>query len=270
MVRDVPHYRRDAILEGLRAADFQIVPNIRDPRPGDAVVVWNRYSHYETEAQRFERAGAAVLVVENGYLGHHYNDYAKAYTADGEQLYSLALNNHNGAGQWWTGGRTRWRCQGIELKPWRETGEHVLVLAARGIGPVGVAQPRDWPQRAVERLRVMTKRPVRLRAHPGNKPAKKPLEADLEDAWCAVTWGSGAALKAICAGVPVFYDFTRWIGRHCADTLNRGVETPLRSEELREYMLDRLAWAQHRVSEIATGEPFRRLMEVYEQRAKAA
>jgi hypothetical protein len=205
-----------------------------------------------------------VIVMENGYIGHHADEYAKPYTADGEQLYSLALNYHNGAGSWPIGEPGRWRLQGIEVKPWRKDGDHVLVLPQRGIGPVGMAMPREWPQKAVERLRTMTKRPVRLRAHPGNVSAKKPLEDDLEGAWCAMTWGSGAALKAICAGVPVFYEFTRWIGRHSADTLNRGVEAPLRNDELREYMLDRLAWAQWTISEIATGEPIRKLMQLYE------
>ena len=39
----------------------------------------------------------------------------------------------------------------------------------------------------------------------------------------------------------------------------------------RERMLDRVAWAQWDTREIASGEPFRRLMAIYQaERAKAA
>ena len=137
MVREAPHYRRDAILKGLKEAGLEIVPKLDRPKPGDLVVVWNRYGNYETEALRFEAAGAAVIVMENGYLGHREDEFRKLFSTNGEQLYAMALDHHNGAGRWYVGERGRWREQGIEVKPWRETGEHILVLAAA----------RDWASR---------------------------------------------------------------------------------------------------------------------------
>ena len=84
-----------------------------------------------------------------------------------------------------------------------------------------------------------------------------------------VTWASGGALKALCAGVPVFYDFPQWIGRLCCLPMEWGdkvtgsalLEYPLKGP--REAMLDRLAWAQWDVQEIASGNPFRLLMMLY-------
>lgn len=276
MVREAPHYRRDACLFGLKEAGFEIVPESERPKhrpkPGDLVVVWNRYGAYESEALRFEAAGAAVIVMENGYLGHTEDEYRKVFAANGEQLYAMALWHHNGAGQWWIGEPSRWREQGIEVKPWRADGEHVLVLPQRGIGPPGVAMPAGWTEKAVARLGTLTKRKVRVRAHPGNNATQRPLESDLANAWCVVTWASGGALKALCAGIPVFYDFPKWIGEPAAKLLqDANIEWPRDSDHAREYMLDRLAWAQHTVSDIASGEPFQRLMALYHDgRAKAA
>ena len=279
LVREAPHYRRDACLAGLKAAGFEIVPEVdrpkHRPKPDDLVVVWNRYGAYESEALRFEAAGAAVIVMENGYLGHREDEFRKLFAANGEQLYAMALDHHNGAGRWYVGEPGRWREQGITVQPWRTDGEHILVLPQRGIGPPGVAMPAGWPERTVARLRTLTKRKVVLRPHPGNNATQRPLEADLEGAWCVVTWASGGALKALCAGVPVFNDFDRWIGNDAALPLT--FETPIdaripnTNDASREAMLDRLAWAQCDVAEISTGEPFRRLMAIYEaERAKAA
>jgi hypothetical protein len=270
LVREAPHYRRNAFLDGLRAAGFQITNAIGDPRPGDVLVIWNRYTVNDITATRFEKAGAAVFVTENGYLGHHYDDYAKPFHQNGEQLFALALGHHNGAGQWHVGGPGRWREQGLTTAPWRRAGDHVLVLPQRGIGPLNVAMPAEWPAKAVQRLKAMTARPVRVRPHPGNAPAKKPLAADLGHAWCVVTWGSGAALKAICAGVPCFSDFPHWIGNPATFDLGQDIEQPLTDDWAREHMLDRLAWAQWDLGEIASGEPFGRLMAIYQEQRKAA
>ena len=137
LIREAPTYRRDASLNGLKAAGFQIMPHGHKPTPGDLLVIWNRYAHYEAEALRFEAAGAAVIVMENGYLGHHEDEYRKSFAVNGEQLYAMALWHHNGAGRWPVGAPGRWREQGITVQPWRKNGEHILVLPQRGFGPAG-------------------------------------------------------------------------------------------------------------------------------------
>lgn len=269
-IRPAPHYRSDAFQVGLRAAGFRLMSHVHDVGPNDLLVIWNRYGYEEDLALAWERAGAAVVIAENGYIGHHENAYAKPYTVSGDQLYALALNYHNGAGRWWVRAPGRWREQGIEVQPWRSDGDHIVVLGQRGIGPAGVAMAGDWVQKACQRLQEFTRRPIRVRAHPGNYPATTPLLSDLRGAWAVVTWGSGAALKAICAGIPAFAEFDRWIGMPCAKRGIEHLETPLCHDGARELMLDRLAWSQWTVDEISSGEPFRRLMSLHERGAAAA
>jgi hypothetical protein len=80
----------------------------------------------------------------------------------------------------------------------------------------------------------------------------------LADCFAAVTWGSGAAIKAIIAGVPVFHEFSRWIGAPAAKFGAANLEQPFVGDRL--PMLRRLAYAQWSVAEIERGEPFALLL----------
>lgn len=247
LLRDGPPYRLDAFIRGLQALKYAIARSEQPkPGPGDVLVVWNRFSVYEAVARRYEAAGATVLVTENGYIG--VDEF-------GHHLFALSQSHHNGAGKWHCGVEDRWAMLGIGLTPWRR-GEDVLVLPQRGVGPKGVAMPRDWEADVVARLRKITKRNIRVRPHPGKD--KKPLEPDFRNVHAAVTWGSGAAIKAIVAGIPVFHEMPAWIGAPAAKGSIQELERPFLEDRL--PMLRRLAWAQWDVSEISSGKAFRCLL----------
>lgn len=237
-----PHYRLQVYAAGFEAHGYRVV-NDRNYRPdsSDVLLIWNRNPSHERTAKAYEAAGAIILVTENGYIG---------------KTKALARTHHAGAGEWHTGEEDRWSRLGIEVKPWRETGKHLLVLPQRSIGEPGIAMPRNWERSVSDRLRRMTDRPVLVRKHPG-KNATVPLEDDLRDAWAAVTWASGAGIKAICAGVPVFHDLKNWIGAPAATTVF-DIENPYLGD--RSAMLHRLAWAQWAWSEIADGTAFGHLL----------
>ena len=65
-------------------------------------------------------------------------------------------------------------------------------------------------------VRTMTKRPVAFRRHPGQRGNPEP---DFSNVWACVTWGSGAGIKALAAGIPVFNCFEHWIGKTAATPL---------------------------------------------------
>jgi hypothetical protein len=247
-IRDLPPYRRYAFENGLRRCGFEVSDRlVAPPRSGDVLVMWNRYGSLEAEAKRFESAGAAVIVAENSYIGD---------PRDERKIYALAKSHHNGAGTWKQGEKDRFSDLEVDIFPWRDGGEHILVLPQRGIGPKGVAMPSDWVVTVQERLRKLTKRPVRARIHPGvHRP---PLEPDFDGCHAAVTWGSGAAIKAIAAGVPVFHEFDRWIGAPAAKFGLDDLENPFLGDRM--PMFRRLAYAQWAVEEIESGEAFKWLL----------
>lgn len=221
--------RRHAFVKGLEKLGYEIVEQIpSDPPKGSIFVTWNRINGADYAARQFEAKGLPVLVAENASWG---NDFA------GKRWYSLALNFHNTAGQFSVGSSERWDTLGVELAPWRVTGGETVLLPQRGIGPVEVAMPKGW----------QGGRKGRVRAHPGTRDCLS-LENDLAKAGKVVTWGSGAAIKALVWGIQVESHMPRWIGEQ--DNTDEG----------RLSMFRRLAWAQWTLEEISSGEPFKRLL----------
>lgn len=251
LLKDTPHYRRDAFCKGLSALGYRVLTeDPGDPKPDDLLVIWNRYGPSKKSVGPYEAAGATVIVTENGFVGEH----------DGKRLYQVALNWHNGAGVWPVRSEDRWSSLGIELKSWRKSGSKILVLPQRIVGTDGVAMPCDasvWADKVKAELRRHTDRKVVVRLHPGNiKPVPVP---DWTDVHAVVTWGSTAGIKAIIAGVPVFHMMPKWIGALAAKFGVEDIETPWMGDRL--PMLHRMSHAQWTVDEIASGEPFRRVLE---------
>lgn len=253
LIRTSPHYRHEAFVAGLRRAGYAVTQGFPDRgAPGDVMVIWNRYGIYERNAERFEGQGGTVLVAENGYWGKD---------AGGVQYYALARRGHNGSGWWPDGGRERLDRLGIELKPWRADGGHILICAQRGIGSRTMASPMDWHNTAARRLRALTKREIVVRPHPEDvnlRGAKlPPLEEQMRGAWAVVVWSSTSGVKALLEGIPVLYDAPHWICSGAAARLD-SVKAPFLGDRL--PALQRMAWAQWTVAEIASGEPFRLLV----------
>lgn len=241
------HYRATEFGRGLERHGFAVstVPQ-RHPKPSDLLILWNRTRAHERTARAYEQAGARVLIAENGYLDR----------LGGEKFYSLALGHHNGVGRWFVGDEARFQ---IADEP-QPRGDHVLVLPQRGIGENGVAMPLDWPKRIRERVARITKRPVIIRRHPGlHHPSRiVPLEDDLARAWCVVTWASGAAIKAIRAGIPCFYDLDGWIANCAATRLADQLEQCDTADS--GELWRRVSWAIWTMAEIECGEAFDRLL----------
>jgi hypothetical protein len=218
--------------------------------PGDLLVTWNRNGGHDAIAAGCERRGAKVMVVENGYIGTD---------AHSNKLYAMALGQHNGAGKWTVGKEDRWSNLGIALQPWRSKGAFILLVPQRGIGSPSVRMQPSWLTQTTAKLERMTERPVVLRRHPGVLRHHKPIEPEFQNCWAVVTWASGGGIKAIVCGIPVFYGLENWIGAPAGLPFEGAdLETPFLGDRL--PMLQRMAWAQWKVDEIASGAAFACLM----------
>jgi hypothetical protein len=246
LIREALHYRRESFCLGLRQAGYDVVRSLTKPEPDDVLVIWQRYGFYDEEAKRFESRGARVLVAENAYLGKDWM---------GDTWFALAEGHHAGAGRWRQLDNARWDDLNVQLEPWRIGGIETIILAQRGIGEKGVASPPLWAENTRVRLKT-----GRIRGHPGNKDPEVPLVDDLRKAQSVVTWASSAALRALVMGIPVWYEFPKWIGADAAKQVLQFGTEPLRNDQLRLQMFRRLIWAQWRISEIRSGFAFRTLL----------
>jgi hypothetical protein len=189
-IRDSTNYHHSAWVNGLLANGYSMCDRIDRPEPDDVLLLWNRNARDEPDARNFEKHGATVLVAENGYMGKWWN---------GHKWFALSVGHHNGAG-WIPDLPDRWNRYGFEFPAWKTDGTELVFLPQRGIGEHGIAMQKGWNP------------PVncRTRPHPGINPCVE-LPEDLKNARAVLTWGSGAAIKAIANGVPCFHGFREWI-----------------------------------------------------------
>lgn len=252
LIREQPHYRRDAFVAGLEAAGWPV--ECRNPGtfgPDDMVVIWNRYGRFATAAEACEGAGGKALIVENGYMGRDQKDL---------QFYAIAEGGHMGSGRWHVGGPERWEALGFELAPWRKDGGHVLVCAQRGIGSPLMASPPGWHDKAAAELATYTSREIRVRLHPKDKrnpsPAGGPsLADDLAGAWVCVVWSSASAIQALVAGIPAIHAAPHHVAALAMGNRLAQVEDPPMGDRVPGLVA--MAWAQWSVDEIGAGAPFR-------------
>lgn len=235
-IRREPYYRLDSITAGMRRLGYEIVS--RAPAaPGNVLVLWNRKAgRDDADATAMERAGGKVLVIENGYI----------QKVD-KSMYAVSLSEHHTGGP--VGDTDRFSALGFELQPMRPV-LHVgvtLVCGQRGIGSPHMASPPQWAEKKAAELRRYSE-VVRVRPHPGNTAPRVPLQDDLRDVDCVHVWSSNAGVLALVLGYSVTSWAPHWI---CQDWFTRG----------RKAALQLMAWSQWSPAEIATGEPFARLLQ---------
>ena len=150
----------------------------------------------------------------------------------------------------------------MSLQPYRTTGNHILLCLQRDGGwSMGGGSVVTWALETIVELRKYSDRPIRVRAHPGDKRGPKHLERlwklcqgrqitgigfsqaasslldDLRDCWAMVNHNSSPAVGAAIQGIPIFVtDPDRSQCRDIANTKLRLIETPA--------MPDRESWVQ--------------------------
>jgi hypothetical protein len=116
---------------------------------------------------------------------------------------------------------------GASLKPWRTTGNHILVLCQRPKGFNMFTDQEAWLDTTLARIRQYSKRPIMIRMHPGDGTRFKQIEkiqkkygktvtisehANIRDAlvncWCTVGLNSTPNVVAAIEGVPGYIEDT--------------------------------------------------------------
>lgn len=243
-LRPEPAGRVVAFCDGLRAAGFDVRKGLPSSAvAGEVLVIWNRRGQDDAVAQKVEAAGGIVIVAENAYIGR--------------EGYAISRGKHHGGGGLLIDDATRAQHMGVELAPWREEGEHVLVCPNRFIGPRTDVMPENWVASTTARLKRLTNRPIKVRPHPGNwkrNPPKTPIEEDLRGAWACVIWWSTAGIPALLRGVPVIFCGPYWIARRGGGRDLGRIADPEIGD--RQAALVDIANGQFTIEEIAAGVPF--------------
>lgn len=250
-IRKEPHYRRQAFEQGLSRVGFTLHESFRPESPSDWLVLWNRKKGTdEAEADAWEARGGTVIVCENGYLAKTEKTH-----------YAISVHGHNGSGWHPVGDEDRFVKLGFEIKPWRRDGKEIIVRAQRGIGSTLMANPTGWAERITTKLRPLTRLPIRVVQHPGDKNKAASDAIALKNAAGIVIWSSALGVRALVEGVIVWCAAPHWVCGGCASPLTDFPVHLWQPDVARTTALHKMAHNQWHFDEIATGEPFARIIQ---------
>lgn len=186
--------------------------------------------------------------------------------------------------------------QQIKIKPWRKTGDYILVILQRpGDSSLKrlVDQHGDYETfltNTLDCVRANTDRPIVIRLHPlrqdrqiellkniesrlgsvkysgittGNTPGSvleggDSLARDLANAWAVVGFNSNALTESVCEGVPTFSLCSSSMAWPVSNHNLSNLDNPRRDIERDQWLWD-LAYCQWKESEVASGQMWNHL-----------
>lgn len=161
----------------------------------------------------------------------------------------------------------------LDLKPWRENGEHILLLGQRTMSwNMLNRNGLDWLIGMIKKLRKYTDRKIVVRLHPGdhtynienrkkltelfNKSnveisSSENIKEDLINAWCSVGYNSTSNCASVIEGIPVYLDdpLNSWAKDVCFDKLDliEKPEMPNRDEWL--HKIANIHWGNYEIQD---------------------
>lgn len=165
----------------------------------------------------------------------------------------------------------------INVKPWRTTGNHILLCMQRNGGWSMKGQDSwYWLANTIKELRRYTDRPIIVRGHPGDAKSKRTIKSkrfpvpiamdnvyfsdiesktliqDLKNAWATVVFNSSPAVASAIEGVPVFvFDPTDCQAGEVANTDIKNIEDPQTFE--RQQWLEKIAMCHWNFDDLKSG-----------------
>lgn len=258
----------DAVKSGLSKLGHTVDENNTDT---DIPVIWSllwfgRMIKNKIIWDKFRSQNKKVLVIEVG--GIKRNTTWKVGINGINRLADFGPKNNDA---------TRATQLGLNTKPWRNQGDHILLCLQHNKSEQWKNMPslEKYVIDTVAQLRQYTQRKIVVRSHPrcllpvtpplNNVEYETPKQIDntyddfdlnFANAWAVISWSSNPGIHAVLNGIPAFvgeqslaYD----VANHDFSTIN-SPKTPDRQQWLNDYV--HTEWT---VEEIAQGIPFSRL-----------
>ncbi len=125
--------------------------------------------------------------------------------------------------------RTKWATysewHGVNLKPWRVTGDHILIFCQRPKGFNMFINQETWVDDTIAKIRQYSNRPIMIRMHPGDGTREKQIHKirkkyrkavtisyhenirdALADCWCTVGINSTPNVVSAIEGIPGYIE----------------------------------------------------------------
>ena len=172
----------------------------------------------------------------------------------------------------------RVRLLGLQVKPWKYDGEHILIAGQHDKSLQWKDMPAmaTWVHDTITFIRAQTDRPIIFRPHPRcplpaiehdfkHVKRQEPLQIkgsyddfdmQFDNIWATVSWSSNPAIHSIIDGVPAFTGPSS-LAFDVAEQNLRNIENPLYGD--RTQWLNDYAHTEYTIGEISQGIPLKRL-----------
>ena len=263
----------DALLKSMRHAGDTVFEN-KDDGQCDVAVIWSvlwqgRMAKYRNIWQTYRQKNKPVLVVEVGGIKRN-------------ETWKIGINGINREADFHNDsvGGERWAKFGIELKPWKQTGDDIIICGQHTNSHQWRNNPpmSKWFDQQITEIRKYTDKPIVIRPHPRNHvqiditkyknvrivgPRRDRTTYDdtdlaerLKSAWAVVSHSSNPAMTAAFAGIPVYVSeasLTYDVGNKTFENINNP-DMPDR-----QNWANKLSYTEWWTEEIEQGLPWKRI-----------
>ena len=263
----------DALLKSMQQAGDTVLVN-RDDGDCDVAVIWSvlwqgRMAKYRQIWDTYRNKNKPVVVVEVGGIKRN-------------ETWKIGINGINREADFANDivDGERWKKFNIDLKPWRQTGEDIIVCGQHTSSHQWRNNPSmsEWFEKQIIGIRKYTDKPITIRPHPRNQvtmDVKKyknvrivrpqpdrstyddtDLAERLKTAWAVVSHSSNPAMTAVFSGVPVYVSeasLSHEVGNKSFENIN----DPHMPD--RQQWANKLAYTEWWIEEIQQGQPWQRI-----------
>jgi hypothetical protein len=268
-----------ALIEHLRAKGEEIY--INEDRDCDIAVIWSvlwlgRMAANKKIWDSFQAKNKPVVVMEVGGLKRN-------------TTWKMGINGINRDADFanQTFDNKRWPLFNIEMKPWKQTGNVIIICGQHDTSQQWKKNPRmsNWIEQQIKEIRKYSQKPILIRPHPRNNfdfdekkytnvRIKKPqrdwttyddtdFKKTLKSTWAVVNHSSNPAIESVINGIPVFVSESSL----CYDVGNANlsdIEKPAMPSRLN--WANKLSYTEWTTQEIRDGLPWARIRQRLEER----
>jgi|TARA_B100000035_G_scaffold313951_1_gene328881 hypothetical protein len=270
----------DAFLKSIQQAGDSVLIN-RDDGSCDVAVIWSvlwlgRMAKYRSIWEKYRRQNKPVVVVEVGGIKRN-------------ETWKIGINGINREADFANEvvDGERWKKFKINLQPWRQTGEDIIICGQHTNSHQWRNNPpmNNWFDQQITEIRKYTDKPITIRPHPRNnvlidvkkhknvnivRPVKDRSTYDdtdlterLKSAWAVVSHSSNPAMTAVFSGIPVYVSEAS-LSHDVGNNSYENILNPKMPD--REQWANKLAYTEWWIDEIEQGLPWKRIKKRLEEK----
>lgn len=222
-------------------------------------IVWGILRGYDKLIEYCKENNKNYIYVDHSYILARGESKGQRFRVTRNSAQAIDMKPHQSE---------RWKMLERSIQSWRSEGKNIVICPPTP-AMCSYYKLQNWTNETIKIIKQHSNRPIVIRMKPnevnvlekeqGIWPIKirnkkninqRPLNEELEDAFCVVTFNSNVAVEALLNGVPAFVSKYSIAAPVCETDLSK-IETPKRIDL--QPWLNHIAYSQFSANEIRSG-----------------